>query len=61
MGTTAAPASEKNSGGDAIVSESFSIHRNVLRLAPTRQAVCCGLELMAKLVCLMNFARQTYH
>ena len=48
-------------GADAIVLESFSINRNLRRLAAIRHAVQCDLELIANHVCLMNCPMQTYH
>lgn len=48
-------------GADAITLESFSINRDFRGLAAIRQAVRCGLQLIANHVCLLNCPMQTYH
>jgi collagenase-like PrtC family protease len=48
-------------GADAITLESFSINRDFRRLAAIRQAVSCGLQLIANHVCFLNCPLQTYH
>ncbi len=48
-------------GADTITLESFSINRDFHRLAAIRQAVQCGLQLIANHVCLMNCPLQSYH
>lgn len=48
-------------GADAITLESFSINRDFRRLAAIRQAVRCGLQLIANHVCLPNCPLQSYH
>jgi collagenase-like PrtC family protease len=48
-------------GADAITLESFSINRDFRRLEAIRQAVRCGLQLIANHVCLPNCPLQSYH
>jgi len=48
-------------GADAITLESFSINRDFRRLAAIRQAVSCGLQLIANHACFLNCPLQTYH
>ena len=48
-------------GADDITLESFSINRDFRRLVAIRQAVRCGLQLIANHVCLLNCPLQTYH
>jgi collagenase-like PrtC family protease len=51
----------ENLGADVITLESFSINRDFLRLAAIREAVGCGLQLIANHACLLNCPMQTYH
>jgi len=48
-------------GADAITLESFSINRDLERLAAIRAAVDCDLQLIANHVCLPNCPMQPYH
>jgi collagenase-like PrtC family protease len=48
-------------GADAINLESFSINRDLPRLATIRKAVRCDLQLIANHPCLPNCALQPYH
>ena len=48
-------------GADVITLESFSINRDFRRLAAIRQAVHCGLQLIANHACLLNCPLQSYH
>lgn len=48
-------------GADAINLESFSINRDLPRLAAIRQAVRCDLQLIANHPCLPNCPLQYYH
>ena len=48
-------------GADAITLESFSINRDLERLAAIRAAVDCDLQLIANHACLPNCPMQPYH